>query len=85
MRLFELIDAEKASYPISLLCKVLRVWRSGYYDWKDRPPSKRERMPLSLIRLRRSTSVAERPTATLEYMPSLERWECAARANGLLD
>jgi putative transposase len=41
VRLFKLIDAEKASYPISLLCRVLGVSRSGYYDWKDRPPSKK--------------------------------------------
>ncbi|CAN5881191.1 hypothetical protein BH18ACT11_BH18ACT11_10810 [soil metagenome] len=25
------------------MCKVLKVSRSGYYDWKDRPPSKRDR------------------------------------------
>jgi putative transposase len=37
------IDAEKANYPVSVLCKVLKVSRSGYYDWKDRPPSKRNR------------------------------------------
>lgn len=43
MRLFRLIDAEKANYPISLLCQVLKVSRSGYYDWKDRPLSKRAR------------------------------------------
>ena len=43
MRLFRLIDAEKASYPVSLLCRVLKVSRSGYYDWKDRPSSKRDR------------------------------------------
>ncbi len=43
MKLFRLIDAEKASYPISLLCRVLKVSRSGYYDWKGRPPSKRTR------------------------------------------
>jgi putative transposase len=43
VRLFRLIDAEKASYPVSLLCRVLKVSRSGYYDWKDRPSSKRDR------------------------------------------
>ena len=43
MRLFKFIDAEKAYYPISLLCRVLKVSRSGYYDWKDRSPSKRVR------------------------------------------
>lgn len=43
MRLFEFIDAEKAYYPISLLCRLLKVSRSGYYGWKDRSPSKRDR------------------------------------------
>jgi hypothetical protein len=28
---------EKASYPVSVLCRVLEVSTSGYYDWKDRP------------------------------------------------
>ena len=48
MTLFGLIDAEKASYPVSLLCRVLEVSRSGYYDWKDRPPSKRARQNAEL-------------------------------------
>jgi putative transposase len=43
VRLFEFIDAEKAYYPISLLCRILKVSRSGYYSWKDRSPSKRDR------------------------------------------
>ena len=25
------------------MCRMLRVSRSGYYDWKERPPSKRQR------------------------------------------
>jgi putative transposase len=41
MRLFRLIEAEKADYPISLLCRVLKVSRSGYYSWLHRPPSRR--------------------------------------------
>ena len=28
-------------YPIVRLCVLLNVSTSGYYDWKDRPPSKR--------------------------------------------
>ncbi|MCA1837893.1 MAG: IS3 family transposase [Actinobacteria bacterium] len=43
MSCYRLIDAEKATYSVSLLCKVLKVSRSGYYDWKDRSPSNRER------------------------------------------
>ena len=43
MSAYSLIDAEKASYPISLLCRILRVSRSGYYGWKGRPPSERDR------------------------------------------
>lgn len=43
MSAYRLIDAEKASYPISLLCRVLRVSRSGYYAWNGRPPSERDR------------------------------------------
>jgi putative transposase len=40
---YRLIDAEKANYSVSMLCKVLGVSRSGYYDWRNRPPSSRER------------------------------------------
>jgi putative transposase len=45
---YKLIDAERAGFPVSALCKVLKVSRSGYYDWKARPPSKRIREDAAL-------------------------------------
>jgi putative transposase len=41
VNLFRFIDAERAYLPVALLCRMLGVSRSGYYDWKGRPPSKR--------------------------------------------
>lgn len=41
MSVFRFIDAERANYPVSLLCRVLEVSRSGYYAFKSRPPSRR--------------------------------------------
>jgi putative transposase len=48
---FRLIDAKRAQHPVSLLCSVLGVSRAGYYAWKDRPASPRERRDRELTAL----------------------------------
>jgi len=35
------IDAEKATYPVTLLCRLVDVSRAGYYVWCRRRPSPR--------------------------------------------
>jgi putative transposase len=37
------IAAEKASYPVTMLCRVLQVSRAGFYAWQKRPPAARTR------------------------------------------
>jgi len=46
---FEFIRAEKANFPIELLCSVLDVSRSGYYAWLDRGQSKRSQTNAALL------------------------------------
>jgi putative transposase len=45
---FAFIEAEKANYPVALLCRMLGASRSGYYAWRERPASARTRSNLAL-------------------------------------
>lgn len=46
---FRLIDAAKKEFPVQRLCKVLDVSPSGYFAWKDRPASPRQRGDMVLL------------------------------------
>ncbi len=41
MTAYRFIDAERATWPVRMMCRALRVARSAYYDWKQGKPSAR--------------------------------------------
>ncbi len=40
---FEFIDLQKKAYPVKLLCHVLRVSYSGYFSWRKRANSNKQK------------------------------------------
>ena len=62
MSTFRFIAAERANHRIAVLCRVLRVSRSGFYAWATRPPSRREVEDRSLTRLIREIHEGSRGT-----------------------
>ena len=44
-----MIEAEKANFPIKLMCQVLKVSRSAWYAWRDRPESERKQSDRQMI------------------------------------
>ena len=45
---YEFMKAHQAEFPVAAMCRVLRLSRSGYYDWLKRPSSERARRDLEL-------------------------------------
>lgn len=42
MSKYRLIDAEKANFTVTMMCRLLEVARSAYYAWTKRPTSARQ-------------------------------------------
>lgn len=36
---YKFIEMHRVHYPIRLMCRVLDVARSGYYEWRNQPLS----------------------------------------------
>jgi putative transposase len=66
----------RAHYPLSLLCRVLDMSRSGYYAWQHRRPSKRAQENARLEVAIQAAHVRSRQT----YGP--ERLQAELRADG---
>lgn len=57
-----MIEQLREEYPVSVLCRVLGVARSGYTAWRDPAPGKRERADAALLPVLRRAFVASEET-----------------------
>lgn len=57
---FAFIHEQRASWPISLMCRLLGVSRSGYYSWRRRPVSMRKMADKALMVAIKSVHQASR-------------------------
>jgi putative transposase len=58
---FTFIEAKKAQFPVSAMCRILEVSNSGFYAWCSRPESARARDDRRLkVRIRASHEASKR-------------------------
>ena len=78
---FRFVEAEKAYYPIRLICRCLAVSRSGYYAWRRRLPSARARQDARLrVEIAASHSASRRTYGSPRILRDLrEEGHCVSR------
>jgi putative transposase len=59
---YAFIAEHAKEYPVRRMCRVLKVSASGYYDWRQRPPSERAQANEQLLKAIRRTHQASRQT-----------------------
>lgn len=47
---FQMIERCRESFPVTMMCRCLKVSRSGFYDWSSRKPGKRQQDNSRLLR-----------------------------------
>lgn len=100
MSVYRIISAERASFPVSVMCEVLGVSRPGFHQWERRAPSDRALSDAWLTeRIKdihehaRGVYGSRRHTLGEDFLRSLEdyvelddvAWACAMVACGLAE
>lgn len=57
---YAFIRAHAHQFKVSRMCRVFRVSRSGYYEWRDRPPSQRAQANMGLLQAIRRLHIESR-------------------------
>ncbi len=80
---YRFIHAERATYPITLLCRVLRVARSAYYAWAGGEVSARAQADAELTaQIAAAHAQSRRTMGRRASMRRCGRAGCAAPASG---
>ena len=46
---YQMIERCRESFPVTMMCRCLKVSRSGFYDWSSRKPGKRQKDNICLV------------------------------------